>query len=187
MTEPQTSSPVARFFQRRSVRCGASILSGILLALVFPSPDVHLLVWVACIPLLLAVACERRLGWAFLWGLLTGAVFLSCSLYWFVNVMEGYGHLTLFEAIAAMALFLALFAPFWAVFGIIECAVARRSARLALLIAPFLWVALELARTYLITGFPWNLLGYAVAAQGLEQIASVTAVYGLSFLAVSTT
>lgn len=168
------------------MRLGASVVSGILLALIFPSPDVHLLVWIACVPLLLAVICENRLGLAFLWGLVTGAVFLSGSLYWFVNVMEGYGNLTLLQALAAMALFLVLFAPFWAVFGIVECAVARRSIRLALLIAPFLWVALELARTYLITGFPWNLLGYAVAAEGLDQIASVTAVYGLSFLAVST-
>lgn len=161
-------------------------MSGILLVLAFPSPDVRLLVWIACLPLLLAVVCERRLSLAFLWGLVTGVVFLSGSLYWFVGVMEGYGHLTLVEAFAAMALFLVMFAPFWAVFGIIECAVARRSVRLASLIAPFLWVALELARTYFITGFPWNLLGYAVAAQGLEQIASVTAVYGLSFLAAAT-
>jgi len=43
-----------------------------------------------------------------------------------------------------------------------------------------------LARTYLITGFPWNLLGYAVQTSGLRQIASVTGVYGLSFLAVAT-
>ena len=45
---------------------------------------------------------------------------------------------------------------------------------------------MELARTYLITGFPWNLLGYAVQASGVRQIASVTGVYGLSFLAVAT-
>src|SRR5208283_367529 len=39
---------------------------------------------------------------------------------------------------------------------------------------------------YLITGFPWNLLGYAVQASGVRQIAAVTGVYGLSFLAVAT-
>jgi len=35
-------------------------------------------------------------------------------------------------------------------------------------------------------GFSWNLLGYAVQESGVRQIASVTGVYGLSFLAVST-
>jgi apolipoprotein N-acyltransferase len=47
-------------------------------------------------------------------------------------------------------------------------------------------MAMELARTYLITGFPWNLLGYALPGAGIRQIASVTGVYGLSFLAVTT-
>src|SRR5271157_2505835 len=51
--------------------------------------------------------------------------------------------------------------------------------------SPFLWVAMELARTYLVTGFPWNLLGYAVQASGVRQVATVTGVYGLSFLAVT--
>jgi len=45
---------------------------------------------------------------------------------------------------------------------------------------------LELARTYFITGFPWNLLGYGVGSAGLRQVASVTGVYGLSFLAAAT-
>jgi apolipoprotein N-acyltransferase len=171
---------------RPSSCLGASILSGILLVIVFPRPDVPLLVWIACVPSFLALVSERHLGRGFLWGLITGVVFLTGSLYWFVEVMESYGHLTLIEALAAMVLFLAMFAPFWAVFGLIEVWVARRSAPLALLLAPFLWVALELARTYLITGFPWNLLGYAVQAKGLEQIASVTAVYGLSFIAAAT-
>ena len=63
---------------------------------------------------------------------------------------------------------------------------ARRSPGWALALSPFLWVAMELARTYLITGFPWNLLGYAVQATGVRQIATVTGVYGLSFLAVAT-
>jgi apolipoprotein N-acyltransferase len=167
-------------------RLGASILSGILLTLAFPHPDVPLLVWIAGVPLFLALISEKHLGRGFLWGFVTGFVFLSGSLYWFVGVMENYGHLMPIAALAAMGLFLVMFAPFWAVFGLIEVWVARHSARLGLLLAPFLWVALELARTYLITGFPWNLLGYAVQAKGLDQIASVTAVYGLSFIATAT-
>ena len=47
---------------------------------------------------------------------------------------------------------------------------------LALLAAPFLWVAAEFWRTHVpAIGFPWNLLGYT-AAQGLAvaQLASLT-------------
>ncbi|MDE3178394.1 MAG: apolipoprotein N-acyltransferase [Acidobacteriota bacterium] len=171
---------------RPIVRLAASVASGLLLVLAFPEPDVKGLAWIACLPLFLALVSEKRLARGFLWGLITGVVFLSGSLYWFVAVMMSYGGLDLPEALAAMLLFLILFAPFWAVFGLIGTWVARRSAALALLLLPFLWVAMEIARTYLITGFPWNLLGYAIQAQGIEQIASVTAVYGLSFLAAAT-
>src|SRR5208282_1139655 len=53
--------------------------------------------------------------------------------------------------------------------------------RSALGAAPFLWVAVELARTR-ITGFPWELLGYSQTANfALTRIATLTGVYGLSF------
>jgi apolipoprotein N-acyltransferase len=48
-----------------------------------------------------------------------------------------------------------------------------------------IWVALEMIRARLMTGFPWNLLGasqYRVLP--LVQISSLTGVYGLSFLLV---
>ena len=55
------------------------------------------------------------------------------------------------------------------------------SNRRALLLAPFAWVAVELARTR-ITGFPWDLLGISqVDNIPLAHIATVTGVYGLSF------
>ncbi|MGH9402772.1 MAG: apolipoprotein N-acyltransferase [Terriglobia bacterium] len=164
----------------------ASAASGVLLVLAFPLPALRGVVWVACLPLFLALVSERKLGRGFLLGLVTGVIFLAGSLYWFVGVMENYGGLTLPEALAAMLLFLTLFSPFWAVFGLVETWMARQSAGLALLLAPFFWVAMEVARTYFITGFPWNLLGYAVQARGLDRLASVTAVYGLSFLAAAT-
>jgi apolipoprotein N-acyltransferase len=79
-----------------------------------------------------------------------------------------------------------VFSVFFGAFGLVVGGVARRSPALALLLSPFLWVAMELARTHLITGFPWDLLGYAVPFAGLRQIACVTGVYGLSFLAATT-
>jgi len=52
-----------------------------------------------------------------------------------------------------------------------------------LLAAPFVWVATELGRTYLLTGFPWVLLGYSqVTNISVAQLASIFGVYGLSAL-----
>jgi len=51
--------------------------------------------------------------------------------------------------------------------------------------AAAMWVALEMARSRLLTGFPWNLLGVSQHRfLPLVQTASVAGVYGLSFLAV---
>ena len=55
------------------------------------------------------------------------------------------------------------------------------SIRRALAAAPFLWVAVELARTR-ITAFPWELLGYSQTGNfALTRIATLIGVYGLSF------
>jgi len=49
-----------------------------------------------------------------------------------------------------------------------------------------LWVALEYARSYLLSGFPWLLLGYSLTGWfGIARIARWTGVYGLSCLIVT--
>ena len=151
-------------------------------------PKIHLrgLVWVACLPLLAALAREKGLKRAFLLGYVCGAVFFAGSCYWFITVMEFYGHLAPALAVVVLILFVLIDATFFGGFGLAMGWTARRSPGWALAASPFLWMAMELARTYLITGFPWNLLGYAVQASGVRQIAALTGVYGLSFLAVAT-
>jgi apolipoprotein N-acyltransferase len=168
------------------VREAACALSGLLLWACFPKIQIPGLVWVACLPGLAALATERRLKRAFLLGYLCGAIFLAGSCYWFVSVMEIYGRLAPVLAWGVLALFVIIMSTFFGGFGFLMGCAARRSAGWALALSPVLWVAMELARTYLITGFPWNLLGYAVGAAGVRQIASVTGVYGLAFLAVGT-
>ena len=47
------------------------------------------------------------------------------------------------------------------------------------------WVALEYLRTYLFSGFPWTLLADSqVKVLPLIQIASITGIYGVSFLII---
>ena len=167
-------------------RISLAAVSGLLLVACFPKLRLPGAVWIACFPLLLALSQEKSLKRVFRLGYTCGAVFFAGSCYWFLGVMEGYGHLAPWQAWGAFAAFLAVFSLFIGSFGFLVGCCARRSPSRGLAVAPFLWVAMELARTYLISGFPWNLLGYGVQAAGLRQIASVTGVYGLSFLAVAT-
>jgi apolipoprotein N-acyltransferase len=186
--ETRSSSRLSIFDFRFSVFLpfAAAALSGLLLVACFPKIHWRGLVWVACLPMLAALASEKRLKHAFLLGYVCGAFFFFGSCYWFIIVMEFYGHLAPALAVVVLILFVIIDSTFFGGFGLAMGWAARRSSGWALALSPFLWMAMELARTYLITGFPWNLLGYAVQAPGLRQIAAVTGVYGLSFLAVAT-
>src|ERR1019366_2632061 len=150
-------------------------------------PKIHLpgLVWVAAAPLLWALAEETRLRRVFLLGYICGAFFFAGNCYWFLTVTVSYGPLSPALAVVVLILFVIIDSVFFGTFGLAIGWAARRSAGWAMALSPFLWMAMELARTYLITGFPWDLLGYAVQASGIRQIAAVTGVYGLSFLAVA--
>ena len=62
-----------------------------------------------------------------------------------------------------------------------KTAASGAAIRRALVAAPFLWVAVELARTR-ITAFPWELLGYSQTGNfALTGITTLAGVYGLSF------
>lgn len=166
-------------------RFAASVVSGVLLFVCFPLLGWHFLVWVALVPLLVALLSEPRASRGFWLGYVTGAVFFASSCQWFVDVMELHGGLSPPLAWGVLGLFALLFALFFGVFGWVVAWAAERLQTRALVLVPFLWVTTELGRTYLFTGVPWNLLGYAVQADGLRRVATVTAVYGLSFLATA--
>ena len=52
--------------------------------------------------------------------------------------------------------------------------------------APIVWVATELGRTHIFSGFPWVLLGYSqTSVLPIAQLASVFGVYGVSMLVAS--
>lgn len=48
-----------------------------------------------------------------------------------------------------------------------------------------LWIIFELLRTYLFTGFPWNLIGYSMAfSDEVIQSASIVGIYGIGLIVV---
>src|SRR5262249_54489898 len=84
---------------------------------------------------------------------------------------------------AALIAYLALFP---ALFALIVRRLALAHGPRALIAAPVAWVATELGRTYLLTGFPWVLLGYSQASViPIAQLASVVGVFGVSLFVAS--
>jgi apolipoprotein N-acyltransferase len=100
--------------------------------------------------------------------------------------MVVYGDLTPWVAVlvnAALVVYLSLFP---AIFALAVRRIAMVHGRAALMAAPIVWVATELGRTLIFTGFPWVLLGYSqTTVLPIAQFASLFGVYGVSMLVAS--
>jgi len=174
------------------------VLSAILQTIIFPLPGVYVLSWFALTPLIMAllkarpageleVAGSVRLrpaspGQGFLLGYVCGILWYAGTCYWIYDTMRQYGGLSAPQALLALFLFCCYLGLYHGLFGFLFTLLAGtgRDFRRPLVVAPFLWVAVELARTR-ITGFPWNLLGIAqVDNIALCRIAAWTGVYGIS-------
>ena len=173
-------------------------LSALLQILIFPLPGLYILSWFALAPLILAVLHARPAGeleidgsvklraaspgQAFLLAYVCGVLWFAGTCYWIFGTMRQFGGMSTPLALLALLLFCLYLGLYLGLFGLLLGLMAGpgRDYRRALVAAPFLWVATELARTR-ITGFPWNLLGTAqVDNVPLCRIATWTGVYGIS-------
>jgi apolipoprotein N-acyltransferase len=119
----------------------------------------------------------------FLLGWITGITYFWGTLYWLIDVMVTFGGLAMPIAVILAGLLILYLALFPALFAVIVGYLRRQLGVGALLIAPAVWTATELARGFLLTGFPWVPLGNSqVTILPIAQIASVIGVFGLSAL-----
>ena len=166
-------------------RLGLSALTGLLLALAFPKAAFAPAAFVALAPLLAALnGASRRAG--FLCGQVAGTLQGFWLLFWVGEVMTRYGGVSLPIALGLTLALALAFGLFVGAFGALQAHVGGAFPSRSLLFAPFLFVTCEFLREYLLFGFPWCLLGYSqVDFPEFIQIASFTAVHGVSFLLVS--
>lgn len=186
------------------------MLSAGLQIVIFPLPNLYWLSWIAVAPLIIAILRARvpetlqlqladQARWlpatpwqGFALGYMCGILWFAGTCYWIFDTMHRYGGLPVPVAVLALILFCMYVGLYHGMFGLLLALVAGSkvgglktassgaSIRRTLAAAPFLWVAVELARTR-ITAFPWELLGYAQTGNfALTRIATFTGVYGLS-------
>lgn len=161
-----------------------ALLSGALLALSFPKFGHPAFAWIALAPLLVALAHRQQSSRrAFSLGLTTGVAYFCGTLYWLVDTMTTFGGLNTALAAFAAGVLIAYLSLYPALFGLIQARLVRALGKRALLLSPAVWVATEMGRTYVLDGFPWELLGYSqTTVLPIAQVASVVGVYGLSAL-----
>jgi apolipoprotein N-acyltransferase len=158
-----------------------AVISGLLLTGAFPKIGIEWIAWFAMVPLLYAVK-DLSLRESFRIGFIVGLVHYLTLLYWLVPVMRTYGFLPWYLAISILFLFAAVLALFMAIF-IMALIGFNPKPWQCLVIIPLLWVALEYIRSFLFSGFPWELLGYSQFNRlQLIQISDIFGVYGVSAL-----
>ena len=203
------------FLVRRWRPWAAAGLSAGLLELPFPfagpmPPWRSVFAWFALVPLLWAllsdpsdkdkgvtrvghppsgVESDRRhpLRRAFLISYLCGVLWYAGNCYWIRDTMMHYGDMPPLAPELLTLGFSLVLGLYFGIFGLGLVVVRRAtgSTRVALAVAPFLWVGLDLAAAR-ITSVPWDQLGYSQIDNALiNQLAPFTGVYGITFVLVA--
>lgn len=155
---------------------GCSFLGGILLWAAFPPLNLWPIAWLAPLPwLYLVLRAQPMTRWAYF------GIWLGGSAHWLAMLYGiALAHILLVVGWFLLAAYLGLYLPLFV--GLCRLAVLRLRVSI-LLIAPVVWVGLELARGYVVTGFSAGLLGHSQTDWlTLLQIADVFGAYGVSFL-----
>jgi len=151
------------------------ILSGLLLALSYPSTGWGFLAWFALVPLLASLHHAQNHSQALGFGLISGIVFYFFSLHWLTHVSTvGWMLVVLMQA-----LYLMVFA--WLAYVGIR---SRKPVLFKVVWIALAWTVAECLRSEMpVFGFGWNLLAYSQSSYiPLIQFANVLGAYGLGFL-----
>lgn len=160
-----------------------ALTSGLLFAFAFPNVAAGWLMFIALLPLFVALA-RARSGWeaAFL-GWMSQTVAWLVMVPWVVRVMSHYGGLPYVVGVLifiAMSLFLGLYG---ALFAFAFWRIRPGASFGRWLLIPLAWAAVEYVRTYLFAGFPWNLVAASIVDYtSLVQFDRVAGPYALGVL-----
>ncbi|MEW5724557.1 MAG: apolipoprotein N-acyltransferase [Thermodesulfobacteriota bacterium] len=167
----------------------AASVSGLLTALAFPRPEIWPLAFLGLVPLVLT-GRGRGPKTAFGLGFLAGLAHNALMLYWLVNVLVFYGGMSWLVSLPIFLLMIGYLALFPGLF-LMGLELGEGYFRLRpghpawILLGAALYTGLEYFKGFFLTGFPWEPLGAALAAQTtLVQAADLAGPGGLTFLAV---
>lgn len=162
-----------------------ALLSGVALIFCFPIFDFYPLAFLALVPFLVSLWPMPPVR-AFKAGLVLGIPYFFGTQYWIYHSVHYYGGMPLLLSLAVVLLLALYQSLYTGLFGMLFSIKIKKTALPALLLAPLLWVVLELLRSYAFTGFPWSSIGYTQHKfLPFIQFADITGVYGVSFLVVA--
>jgi apolipoprotein N-acyltransferase len=157
----------------------ASAASGILLVLIYPEYDIGWLAWGAIVPLLVVLTRQKPLA-GFVMAYVSGMIYCHGVFSWVFNV-SGY-------SLLHHMLLIFFLSSYFGIFGWVFALIAnRKGPTMALLSAPAIWCLSEYARCNLaFLALPMSIIAHSqYTFASVLQLASVTGVYGISFLVVT--
>jgi apolipoprotein N-acyltransferase len=169
----------------RNYEWGAVAASALLLILSFPNFEYYLLAWIGLAPLLVVIARRPSPLRAFILGWAVGSVFFYTTCYWLTYSMIHYGGLPTIVAYLLLVPAALVVGIFHGLFAALIALAIQKWGRMAILLAPIFWTALEWVRLS-VTGQLWNALGYSQAYHNqIIEPATWGGVYAVSFLLVA--
>ncbi len=121
------------------------------------------------------VAAARAFMFAWAW--------MGVGFWWIFISLHRYGNLPAWLSAGAVALLAAFLALYFAAAAALWAATRRRTVQTDALLFAAWWLAAELARAQLLTGFPWIASGYAHTTGPLAAWAPYIGVYGIGAVA----
>lgn len=147
-------------------------LTVFLLCLSFPPLDFSFLAWVALVPWFIFVIIGHR--YVYRCSLLVGAAFFLTELFWLRHI-----------TILAWVLLGFYCSVYFLAFAFFMRLILYRLRWSFTVVGPFVWVALEFLRSFVLSGFPWFFIGHTQYKYlPVVQISDIVGVYGISFVIV---
>lgn len=172
MTEPRESHRV--MIRKASTQCLLLAAWWVMLWLSFPRTNLWLLAHVSLAPLALLAIRAKAPGRAALLTYIAGVAWWAASVWWIGGVtLPGY---------IGLAFYMGLYP-----LGFVVCLrmIHDRLGYPLVFTVPIVWVAMEFLRGWILTGFPWFMLGHSQPTWVI-QIADLFGAYGVSFLVAMT-
>ena len=179
MRLPHTLSPL----QAASTSFLAGTVSGLLYWGCIPPTGILPFTWICLVPCLI-VCYYLPTRWLIVSALLAGVVSGLGRVYWIADTLVLYGDVPTSAAVATNGLLIVYLALYWICFCLI-CTRLDQESPFFPWLAASAWIVLEWMQSWVISGFPWALIGYSLHGTSLLlQSASIAGIYGLSFLVV---
>ncbi len=165
------------------INSASACLSGIFTAFLFPNFNLEFLAWFSLVPLLYAVNKSKSFKESFLYGFLAGIISYIIILYWIIYTVHVFGNLPYYIAVFALLLLASYLALYFALFAGFSRILLDNYKILNIILIPSCWVFFEFLKSNLLTGFPWENLGFSQYLNlPFIQVSNIVGAFGLSFI-----